>query len=371
MPINRSAVNRVGVNGGASLRPAEESEDISSALATDSVVATAVNKVRESISVTSTARTFYSPTVSVLDTAFVGSALRSAARLALSSAVDVGSSVAATIVMQVAEVLRASSSAITAYHSVLEILEGILSSDHAYYADVQNVVSEVTVQGFSEEVIARVIELLDSVLVEATPEVKLTIVVRESSAILAEDSVELSARLLASLVDSVGIFALLKTPSEIAQGWAVNTEGAMPVSEYDNFNFNSLAEYKGVVYGTSDEGLYVMGADDDAGTPIAAELTSLFLDMGTSRMKRIRAAYLGYTSTGDLVMKVRSFACGQLTENWYKAKTAGTEAPHGGRMLVGQGMKSRYWQFELVNINGADFEIDQIELYPIMLNRRV
>jgi hypothetical protein len=38
---------------------------------------------------------------------------------------------------------------------------------------------------------------------------------------------------------------------------------------------------------------------------------------------------------------------------------------------IGKGLRSRYWQFELVNIDGADFDLDTIEFHPVLLTRRV
>jgi hypothetical protein len=146
----------------------------------------------------------------------------------------------------------------------------------------------------------------------------------------------------------------------------------MPISEYDNFTFNSMTQFKDKFYGTTDAGLYMMGADTDDSAPITAELSSLMLDLGSSRMKRIRSAYLGYTASNQLVLKVRAVSDGQLSEHWYKARpVAIADAPREGYVRVGQGLRSRYWQFELTNVGGGDFEIDQLELYPLFLNRRV
>lgn len=213
--------------------------------------------------------------------------------------------------------------------------------------------------------------ILEAMTIDATLQETLTILADVSDELFAGDSTQMTASLLAELFENVNVYSLLKTTSDMAQGWVMNTEGAMPVSEYDNFEFNSLTTYDGVMYGTTDDGLYEMGADNDAGTGITAEMSSLMLDMGTSRMKRIRSAYLGYTSGGDLVLKVRSVSDGQLSEHWYKAREATAEAPREGYVQVGQGLKSRYWQFELTNVDGADFEIDQLELHPLFLGRRV
>jgi hypothetical protein len=187
----------------------------------------------------------------------------------------------------------------------------------------------------------------------------------------AGDSLELDRQLFTQVMDYADVFTLLKTPADTVQGWVVNTEGDMPISEYDNYQFDSLTSYKGVFYGTSDTGLYVMGADDDAGTNITAEIASMMLDFGSSRLKRISAAYLGYTSENEMVLKVRSVDNGQLYEHWFKACPVTADAPREGRITVAKGLRSRYWQFELTNIEGGDFEIDQLEMYPVMLNRRV
>jgi hypothetical protein len=145
-----------------------------------------------------------------------------------------------------------------------------------------------------------------------------------------------------------------------------------PISEYDNYNYNSMVSFKGRFYGASDDGLFELDGDDDAGTPIQAKLSSLMLDFGSSRQKRVRSAYLGYTATNQLVLRVRSVSQGLLSEDWYEAReVTSAEAPRANIAHVGQGLKSRYWQFELVNVDGGDFEIDQLEMYPIFLGRRV
>jgi hypothetical protein len=229
--------------------------------------------------------------------------------------------------------------------------------------------------------ISRVATLLEAMLAADTIEQQLTIAIEVSDAYAAGASIELTRQLLTDIGEDVYIYGLFKTISYDANGavisdgaqtWVMNTEGSLPLSEYDNYNFNSLTQFKGVSYGANDAGLHTLSGDNDEGAPITSELSSMMLDMGTSRMKRIRTAYLGYTAGGDLVLKVRSVSDGSLSEHWYKAREAtAAEAPREGYVKVGQGLKSRYWQFELTNMDGADFEIDQLELYPLFLGRRV
>jgi len=166
--------------------------------------------------------------------------------------------------------------------------------------------------------------------------------------------------------------AFIKTPAELAQGWVLNTEGNMPVSEYDNYVFNSLAYSPDEMLGCTDQGLYTLDGEKDAGADINAEITSLMLDFGTSKLKRMSTAYMGYTSDGQLLLRVRSVDQGQFVENWYEGRNTGIQTPPGqNRMKIGKGLRSRYWVFELVNIDGSDFELDKVELYPIVLQRRI
>lgn len=328
------------------------------------------NEQLDAILIGSVVQTFYNPTVSLLDQALALAATRGDFVLAVSDTMSISDDITATQVIAVAEALYATGSVATLYQGMVAVVSAmtIVGTQSPAYA-VKS--SDALTVGTSVDV-AMAAELLEAMTVATSIENTLTIIVEETAAMLAADTVELSAHLLANIVEYADIYALVKTTADIAQGWVMNTEGANPISEYDNYTFNSMTFFKGVTYGTSDDGVYTLDGDDDAGTNITGELASMLLDFGTSRMKRIRSAYLGYTSTNELVMKVRSVSQGQLSEHWYKAtQNVTADAPEGSYMPVGQGLKSRYWQFELTNIDGGDFEIDQIELHPLILNRRV
>jgi len=219
---------------------------------------------------------------------------------------------------------------------------------------------------------ARLALLSEAMLVADTVDNQLTIMVELSDEVELGDNVELTRQLLVELMDEALIYGLFKTSSDLAQTWVMNTEGALPVSEYDNYEFTSLVQYQDKFYGTADDGLYTLSGDTDAGLPITGNIKSMMLDFGTSRMKRIRSAYLGYTAQKQLVLRVRAVSCGELSEHWYAATpSTGRAAPNVGYVQVGQGLRSRYWQFDLTNIDGGAFEVDQLELHPLFLDRRV
>jgi len=71
------------------------------------------------------------------------------------------------------------------------------------------------------------------------------------------------------------------------------------------------------------------------------------------------------------VLRVKAVSGGELREHWFTATERTANAPREQVIQLGRGIRSRYWQFELANKDGADFEIDKLELYPVYLNRRV
>ena len=185
-----------------------------------------------------------------------------------------------------------------------------------------------------------------------------------------ESQASAQAWLQATAEDDVELFVQIKVGDEIIQGWVVNTE-TTAFSEYTNYPFNSLAEADGVYYGLAEDGLYRLEGDDDAGVPIQALIRTGLSDMGTHFIKDAKAAHIGYNSDGKLLLRVTTTAKGQKEQWWYELKQAAATSSRDGRFTIGRGLRAKYWQFELVNLEGADFEIDSFEVMYNVLNRRI
>jgi hypothetical protein len=153
-------------------------------------------------------------------------------------------------------------------------------------------------------------------------------------------------------------------------GYVVNTEGANPITKYTNFPFNSFTQFAGRNIVAGEGGLYELGAESDDGQPIAASFKTMMIDFGSSVMKRVQTAYIGYTATGRLILRVHAVTDGKLREHWFEATPRTADAPRQHVRQLGRGLASRYWQFELVNVDGADFDVDKIEFHVIALSRR-
>jgi WD40 repeat protein len=233
-------------------------------------------------------------------------------------------------------------------------------------------------------------EIQDLAEFTAAIEAKANLIAALLSEILADPTAEPN---LARIAVSSEMLALLATPStvvsmstaarsdaafdvaflingDIYTGWVFNAETMAP-SEYANFTFESMAGIAGRYYGAGPDGLFLLDGDDDAGVPIEARIRTGELDFGSPMIKRIEEAFIGYTATGDLVLKLVWSRAGKRKEHWYLAKNPVPGEPTETRVVPGKGLESRYFQMELANVNGADFEIDRLDLVPINLSRMI
>lgn len=172
------------------------------------------------------------------------------------------------------------------------------------------------------------------------------------------------------LEERTGLDFEILIAGEMYQGWAVNTESGAP-TEYENFPFNSMCRLGQRYYGAGEGGLFLLDGDNDDGDPIRARILTGEMDFDSPNLKRVERAYMGYTTRGDLALKVIVTHAGKRTEYWYKAAALTSGERTETRVKLGEGMVSRYWQFELVNSGGADFEIDRWDVDVRDLKRRV
>lgn len=178
---------------------------------------------------------------------------------------------------------------------------------------------------------------------------------------------------LATVEDGLDIAVSYAFDGERYLGLSLNatTKG---VAEYDNFPFDSLANFQGDLYGASEDGVYVLEGEDDDGAEINARIRTAMQRVAMGQAGSVTDAYLGFRGDGSLQLKV-------IVAN---ARTAGAQkayvfdlihspagAPLPGRFKIGKGLKSVYMAFELSNTGGSDFAIDTMEVRPLVSNRRL
>lgn len=175
--------------------------------------------------------------------------------------------------------------------------------------------------------------------------------------------------LIGLLSDGAEITVFLNFGDTSYVAYIMNAEtGAL--SQYQNYPFNSIANFNGKTYAAAEAGLYEITGDTDAGDDIQAWIRYGLTDFGSDALKRMRSAAIGITSDNQMVLKALYVDGGKKRESWYLLKPQTADSFREGVVEIGQGLMSRYWGFEIHNIEGGDFTLDGIKLYPVVLTRR-
>ncbi len=183
------------------------------------------------------------------------------------------------------------------------------------------------------------------------------------------DSLDVGALRLAALTESMAIAVSLTLDGVPYLGLAMNTD-TRGITEYDNYQYNSLAQYNGALYGAGPAGLYRLdGPDGDE--RVDAFLRTALLRIGGGKQARADAAYVGYRSDGTMQLKVITTGDGTKVAHVYDLAERPAGAPRPGRFKIGRGLKSVYWAFELSTKDGADFDLDILAIHPLILDRRL
>lgn len=154
-----------------------------------------------------------------------------------------------------------------------------------------------------------------------------------------------------------------------ALAWVLNTETG-GLSTYTNYGYNSLAAYDGVLYATSNEGVFEIASDTDTDSRfIAAHLKTGFLDFQQDNTKRLSDIFLGHVG-GQLEFAVETYD-GPQEVYTYAVEEREIDAPRNNRLKVGRGLSSRYWRFEIQNIDGANFQIYDVTAEVALSKRRL
>lgn len=219
--------------------------------------------------------------------------------------------------------------------------------------------------------------LVDSAAMTGTADNYMRIAVIASESLLADDSIEARAAMLADASDSVVLYTTIIIAGTEYTGWVLNTANKA-ASEYPGFPFESLAAqstgpFAGRAFGAGEGGIYELTGGTDDGEPIAAHVRTGLTDMGTLMKKRVPDVWYAIDGNGRVVLKVvHTSENGEKVEDWYisDADARTGEGMREGHIEVGRGIKSRLLGFEFHNKAGGPIDISGIEMRRIILNRR-
>lgn len=139
--------------------------------------------------------------------------------------------------------------------------------------------------------------------------------------------------------------------------WVTNS-ATMAMSRYADLPVASIARIGGNVLALGEEGLYRFDGDDDDGVPISASIKTGRMLLGSQMLKRLSDIVVGYTCAGVMTVRVSTYGGSPEGTYSYDMPPRRADAPRGNRLTVGKGLRSRYWQFEFLNKDGAAMHID-------------
>jgi hypothetical protein len=166
------------------------------------------------------------------------------------------------------------------------------------------------------------------------------------------------------------IEAVLEGVSSVYEILSMNCENKA-LTTYTNWAFNSFCTYKGRRFACGDGGIYeIKGTTDEIGDgQIDITIKTGLLDFETQQvMMRLRHAFIGYSSSGALVLSV-------ITDDAVQYDypiTSYTVNDGGQKVKLGKGFKDRYLAFQLANTAGATLNLDKLHIFgePVTHRKR-
>lgn len=124
-------------------------------------------------------------------------------------------------------------------------------------------------------------------------------------------------------------------------------------TEYENFNFLSLCQaHDGNYYGVTSAGIFKLGGNYDVDQPIGAMIGLGRTDFGSIFMKNLSFQYAAASSETPLLSRVITDSMDYSYESQVRQ-----EGVHMEKFILGKGLRSVYFGFELYNTCGGAFEL--------------
>ena len=274
-----------------------------------------------------------------------------------------------TLLLQASDLVQASDALISSLHAnVLVATIATASTQIAGYRIEHLADTIVATTGLSTQ--AKLLaSLMDQAVATTTlaPQLHLTLLL--SNTAQAEDSLLSQLRATNNILEIGVAYGNLHLTGQDYTFYAMSVEKGA-VSQYTNFQGNSMAPIMGHVYAAFDDGIYIMEGGDDAGANIDARVRTGLDTLGVVLRKEAPNVYIGYTSTGAAVLKVITTDDGTKKENWYALNPIPYESTTENRFRVSKGLHSVYWGYELAALDGSEMTLDFIKVWRLVLSRR-
>lgn len=179
------------------------------------------------------------------------------------------------------------------------------------------------------------------------------------------------ADFVALVRESIGFAANLTIDNGEYIAWVLNTQ-SKGLSRYAQFPFNSFARIGGRYVGASSDGLHWLDGETDNGAPIEARLRLGLSGLGDRRLKRVPDCFIGYTSSGQLLLKAITVdeQTGERVAAIYLLRPRAAGSKRENAFKLGRGMRAVDWDFEIENVDGAAFDLSDVQFNVLRVDRR-
>jgi hypothetical protein len=139
------------------------------------------------------------------------------------------------------------------------------------------------------------------------------------------------------------------------------------LTEYLSYVFNSMCSFNGKLYGAASNGIYELTGEEDAGSDIPWRFRTGKLDLETDNVKKsLRYAWLGYKASGELTLSVFD-----QDGNQYDYIVENIRNTDGGiRVKTGKGIRSRYVELQLANIDNETISLDKMRIFTELTGKK-
>lgn len=216
-------------------------------------------------------------------------------------------------------------------------------------------------------------QLVDHLLVADAATATGTIALTMHDTVRLSDEALTTSDVVAMLTDAVGVTMRFTLDDGKYVAWTMNADNKAS-SKYEQWPFNSYMKIGSRYYGVCDTGVYRLEGDTDDTAAINARVRLGMSALGSRMAKHVPDVYLGYSASGDLLLKavIADSTTGQRESHVYRLHANDSAGSvREARTKLGRGLSAVYWDFELVNDAGADFDIDAIEFMPLQTQRRL
>ena len=134
------------------------------------------------------------------------------------------------------------------------------------------------------------------------------------------------------------------------------------------YHFDSMITFNGKCLFSNADGVFEYGGNAFAGDNIDAYFVLPTTDLGVVNQKRLRSLFAGFESDGVIQAKV---SVDGGTEQTYTLSPEGSANKEEGAEGYGkQDEKGRFITIKIMNVDGADFGFDTLDIIPFLLPRK-